>query len=46
MNVNAANKIVDGTGIKVGVVFGGVDVNNPDLVRKDGRWYLEHRFSR
>jgi hypothetical protein len=37
MNVNAANKIVDGSGIKVGVVFGGVDVNNPDLVRKDGQ---------
>ncbi len=37
MNVNAANKIVDGTGIKVGVIFGGVDVNNPDLVRKDGQ---------
>jgi hypothetical protein len=37
MNVNAANKIVDGTGIKVGVIFGGVDVNNPDLIRKDGQ---------
>jgi hypothetical protein len=37
MNVNAANKIVDGTGIKVGEVFGGVDVNNPDLIRKDGQ---------
>ena len=37
MNVNAANKIVDGSGIKVGVLFGGVDVNNPDLIRKDGQ---------
>jgi hypothetical protein len=37
MNVNAANKIVDGSGIKVGVIFGGVDVNNPDLIRKDGQ---------
>ncbi len=37
MHVNAANKIVDGSGIKVGVIFGGVDVNNPDLVRKDGQ---------
>ena len=37
MNVNAANKIVDGSGIKVGVIFGGVDVNNPDLVRQDGQ---------
>jgi hypothetical protein len=37
MNVNAANKIVDGTGIKVGVVFGDVDASNPDLIRKNGQ---------
>jgi hypothetical protein len=37
MHVNAANKIVDGSGIKVGVVFGDVDASNPDLIRKDGQ---------
>jgi hypothetical protein len=37
MNVNAANKIVDGTGIKVGLVYGDIDMNNPDLIRKDGQ---------
>jgi hypothetical protein len=37
MNVNAANKIVDGSGIKVGVLFGDVDVNNPDLIRTGGQ---------
>jgi hypothetical protein len=37
MNVDAANQIVDGTGIKVGLVYDGIDPSNPDLIRKDGQ---------
>ena len=37
MNVDAANRIADGTGIKVGLLFDGIDPNNPDLIRRDGQ---------
>ena len=37
MNVNAAQQIADGTGIKVGLIFDGIDPNNPDLVRPNGQ---------
>jgi subtilisin family serine protease len=36
MNVDAANQIVDGTGIKVGIIADGIDPSNPDLIRADG----------
>jgi hypothetical protein len=36
MNVDAAQQIADGTGIKVGIVADGIDVNNPDLIRTGG----------
>jgi subtilisin family serine protease len=37
MNVNAADQIVDGTGIKVGIIADGIDPNNPDLIRANGQ---------
>ena len=37
MNVAAANQIVDGTGIKVGIIADGIDPNNPDLIRPGGQ---------
>jgi subtilisin family serine protease len=37
MNVDAAEQIVDGTGIKVGIVADGIDPNNPDLIRANGQ---------
>ena len=37
MNVNAANQIVDGSGIKVGLVYDDIDTNNPDLIRANGQ---------
>jgi len=37
MNVDAANQIVDGTGIKVGIIADGIDPNNPDLIRPGGQ---------
>jgi subtilisin family serine protease len=33
MNVDAANQIVNGSGIKVGIIADGIDPNNPDLIR-------------
>ena len=36
MNVDAAEQIVDGTGVKVGIVADGIDPNNPDLIRANG----------
>jgi Peptidase inhibitor I9 len=37
IDADAANKIVDGSGIKVALLYDGVDVNNPDLIRPDGQ---------
>jgi hypothetical protein len=37
INADAADKIVDGSGIKVALLYDGVDVNNPDLIRPDGQ---------
>src|SRR5215470_3481127 len=37
MNVDAANQIVDGSGVKVGIIADGIDPNNPDLVRANGQ---------
>ena len=37
MNVDAANQIVDGAGIKVGIIADGIDPNNPDLIRAGGQ---------
>jgi subtilisin family serine protease len=36
MNVAPANQIVDGTGIKVGIIADGIDPDNPDLIRARG----------
>jgi Subtilase family/Peptidase inhibitor I9 len=37
MNVPAAQQIVDGGGIKVGIIADGIDPNNPDLIRPNGQ---------
>jgi hypothetical protein len=37
MNVDAAQQIADGTGIKVGILADGIDVNDPDLIRTGGQ---------
>jgi len=37
MNVAAANQIVNGSGIKVGIIADGIDPNNPDLIRANGQ---------
>lgn len=37
LNADAAEQIVDGTGIKVGIIADGIDVNNPDLIRPGGQ---------
>ena len=37
MNVAAADQIVNGAGIKVGIIADGIDPNNPDLIRAGGQ---------
>src|SRR5215470_14743406 len=37
MNVAAAQQIVNGSGIKVGIIADGIDPNNPDLIRANGQ---------
>jgi subtilisin family serine protease len=37
MNVNAADQIVNGSGIKVGIIADGIDPNNADLIRSNGQ---------
>ena len=37
MNVDAADQIVDGSGVKVGIIADGIDPNNPDLIRANGQ---------
>ena len=37
MNVDAAQQLADGSGIKVGILADGIDPNNPDLIRANGQ---------
>jgi subtilisin family serine protease len=37
MNVDAAEQLVDGSGIRVGIIADGIDPNNPDLIRPNGQ---------
>jgi subtilisin family serine protease len=37
MNVDAADQIVDGSGVRVGIIADGIDPDSPDLIRPDGQ---------
>lgn len=37
MNVGAAQQVVNGAGVNVGLIYDGIDVNDPDLIRPDGQ---------
>jgi hypothetical protein len=37
MNVDAAEQLADGTGIRIGILADGIDPDNRDLIRPDGR---------
>jgi subtilisin family serine protease len=37
MNVDAADQIVDGSGVKVAIIADGIDPNNADLIRANGQ---------
>jgi hypothetical protein len=37
MNVDAAEQLADGSGIRVGILADGIDPNNPDLIRANGQ---------
>jgi subtilisin family serine protease len=37
MNVEPADQLVDGSGVRVGIIADGIDPDNPDLIRANGQ---------